>query len=127
MKFKNKNQAFDMMFSTPNEDWEFDTLTYSNYVLRDGDLVIGEYIEDIKKYVFYLCKAKDELTTAQKALKKYLRGKFNGKGSKSFMKNCEVLTDWTISKNVNIELITGTHANLYGTQEWWLKDKTELQ
>lgn len=127
MKLKNKNQAFDKMFSNLNEDWEFDTLTYSNYILRDNNLVIGQYIEDIKKYVFYLCKAKDELTTAQKALKKYLRGKFNGKEAKAFMKKCEVLTDWTISKNVNIELITGTHTNLCGTQEWWLKDKTELQ
>lgn len=126
MKIKSKVQGFDKMFSNPEENWAIGSLTYSQHILRDEDLVIGEFLEDSKKYVFYICKVKDELTTAQKALKKYLKDKFSIRGGKTLMSKCEILTDWTISKNVDIDLISGTHKSLQNTKEWWLKDKTQL-
>ena len=124
MKPKTKTNAFEQMFKDPNIDWVFGNLMYENYKLKVGDFLIAEYDTKKKTFICFLVEYDDYPEAAVKeikSLKRFLKTKAD---DDKFFKNIEILTRWSISKGVNLDLLFGTHKSLINTSEWWIEHKT---
>lgn len=114
---RTKKDCFESIFNFPKDDFFTSEMSYKDGKLVSDDMLILQKVKD--DYILYLVDYHDFSEFArkiQKSLIRYLKKRLET--DKELEKHIKTLTNSSISKNVNIELLYGHHTSLLGTEEW---------